>query len=225
MAATPSKRKLNLSSDSETETPVAKRVHECLSDTSATSDQSDRLVIDLSYEAPLSPVDGPVTSTPARSESDWAEVARKGVRSRSSSKPENQVAEPAWFMVTLMTVAAAFPWGKATAIASGFMEHVGSNFIKQEGKGKNCLYFKIRADRPNHSNNFTFGKYTFRIRINTSKQNQEKQKISRGIIDIPTGQTFESVKKNMKETQISNTYLKAITADLFWQPSIYQLHQ
>lgn len=77
MAATPSKRKLNLSSDSETETPVAKRVHECLSDTSATSDQSDRLVIDLSYEAPPSPVDGPVTSTPARSESDWAEVARK----------------------------------------------------------------------------------------------------------------------------------------------------
>lgn len=78
MAAIPSKRKLNQSSDSKTETPISKRPHACLSDTdtSETSDMSDKL-IDLSYVATSSPVNGPVTNSPARSDGDAAEVTRK----------------------------------------------------------------------------------------------------------------------------------------------------
>lgn len=90
MAAIPSKRKLNQSSDSKTETPISKRPHACLSDTdtSETSDMSDKLIIDLSYVATSSPVNGPVTNSPARQKSP---VRERNINMSRNKLPGNHI--------------------------------------------------------------------------------------------------------------------------------------
>lgn len=185
--ATPMKRKFNCSSSSESGvSPIAKRINDLQTDSSAVS---TRLVIDTSYESTGSG-DGPspANSTPRRDEGDWVRVGS------SPKQSKGKVEGGTWLFVTLMTVATAFPMDKAAMVVRVLTACVGSDFIKPEGKGKNCLFFKIRADKINALNSFRFGNFDFRHII----QSRPKPLTSRGIINIPEGQNFDDFQKTIK---------------------------
>lgn len=183
--ATPSlKRKLNVSSSSVEATPLAKRL-DFDSDTSVSSIDSSRLVIDESYISPQ-PSPGLRTSIPNRETSG---------RPLNKSPPIKN--GPIWMTVTMLTVAEAFPCVRAEAIVKSFMFHVGAQFLKQEGKSKNCLVFKVRSDRLNYLNNFKFMNYDFKFTINSKEK--PKAPMTKGVIHIKSNENYKSIKKIWKK--------------------------
>lgn len=137
-----------------------------------------------------------LTSTPnANANTGWETVVKPSKTKNPPKQLNTETPAVTWMTLTLITVAMAFPMRKAAAIAEAFMYHVGRNFVKNVGKGKNCLNFKIRTDKMNNALGFTFGSIDFNIRFNESGP----QKQTKGVLDIPEGQTFESFKSTTEK--------------------------
>ncbi|XP_052786056.1 uncharacterized protein LOC128221489 [Mya arenaria] len=173
----------DVSPDSSAESPFRK-LHIALEESGDSSDGTEE----------TSPLGSPKeTSTPVQVQtktSTPAEVSPRPV----------PAACLVWVSVTLMTVGAAFPVGKAAEITKKFVSFIGNGLCRPVNKSKNGIILKIRQDLISKAKNFSFQSYDFKV-----SQDQPKVK---GIIEIPPNKTFNEIKASLeKRNNVANIQL------------------